>query len=195
MIPQIDIRQDSGYWAERLRLLKRERVQAAVRTVNKVLVTVRAEAARELKKEYPGMTIGRLKARLKMKRATSKDLHGALIFSGTRFSLYGNFGMRGHKGKFGVSFRGLPWRLETIEGYPVTPEMLERAFRQRARGSGRPSVFARHTSRRESFDILLAPGVARAFSERKIGANLSRLARDRYAVVFPQEARFIVSKR
>lgn len=190
----LDIRHTMHDLAARYRATGRERVAAAARALNRVMTTVRKEAARELAKEYVGIKVSSLKARLKLKRAKASDLSAAVIFSGKRIALYGNFGMR-TKGRFGVSFRRLPWRIETITGDPVTPEMLARAFRQRSTRSGRADAFARQSKARLSFEILLAPGVARALTERKIGTALRRLAVQRFAIVYEQETRFRVGKR
>jgi hypothetical protein len=193
-VPIIEIRHTLDRLSARLSLLPAERLQAAVRALNRTMTTVRAEAARELQDEYVGMRIAAIKKRLRFTRATRANPSATITFSGKRIPLYGNFNMRG-VGRWGVRFRGLPWRLETISGDAVTPEMLERAFRQRSRRTGRADVFARHTSRRESFDLIVAPGIARAFAERNIGVALERVARDRFEIVFEQEAKFRLSKR
>jgi hypothetical protein len=177
----------------KLGALPQERMAAATRAVNRTMTTVRAEAARVMRNDYPGIRAGALKARMKLKRATRLNPSAAIVFSGKRFSLFRNFSMR-RVGQFGVRFTKLPWRIETIDGDRVTPEMLSRAFVQRARSSGQASVFSRHTKARDSFEVLVAPGVARAFSERQ-RAHLTALARQRFAVVFQQELKFRISKR
>ncbi len=194
MIPAIDVRHDLKRLSADLALLPKETMAAAVRALNRTMITVRAEAARTLRVELPRVKVSALKARIKLQRASRERPVAALTFSGRRFALYGNFGMRTLSG-FGVRFSKLPWRIETISGDTVTPEMLARAFRQRSRRGGRASVFARHTKVRESFEILVAPGVARAFAERGIGDALVQVTRDRFAIVFQQEAKFTLSKR
>lgn len=193
MIPQLSMKHTLESYSARLGLLDDERKQAAVRALNRTMGQGKTQAARELAAEYPGLKISQLKARLKVQRATRSNPVAALTFSGRRISLFGNFGMRG-QGKFGVRFGRLPWRLETISGDQVTPEMLQRAFRNRGPG-GRASVFARHTQIRLSQEVLVVPGVARAFAERKVGEVIARLLRTRFPVVFVQEAKFRLSKR
>jgi hypothetical protein len=178
----------------RLGALPAERMAAATRALNRTMTTVRAEAARKMRDEYPGVKIGTLRRRMKLTKATRLKPSAAIVFSGRRFSLYRNFSMR-RVGQFGVRFRKLPWRIETIDGDPVTPEMIARAFVQRGRRSGAASVFSRHTRERDSFEVLVAPGVARAFAERKIGEALSRIALARFSVVFQHELKFRISKR
>jgi hypothetical protein len=193
-VPSIDIRHTMDRLAANLRLYPKERLAAAVRALNRTGTTVRAEAARELQKSYRGLRIAAIKKRMRFTRATRLNPSMAVIFSGKRIPLYGNFNMR-PTGKWGVRFSGLPWRLETVTGEVVTPQMLERAFRQRSTRTGRADVFSRHTAQRQSFELVLAPGIARAFAEQGVGATVVRVARARFQVVFRQEAQFRLSKR
>jgi hypothetical protein len=193
-VPAIDIRHTMDRLTANLHLLPGERLAAAVRALNRTATTVRAEAARELQKSYPGLRIAAIKKRIRFTRATRSSPSVAVIFSGKRIPLYGNFGMRS-AGKWGVRFSGLPWRIETVSGEAVSPAMIERAFRQRSTRTGRADVFSRHTAQRQSFELLLAPGIARAFAEAGVGAAIVRVARARFEVVFQQEAQFRLSKR
>ena len=193
MIPAIDVRHTLGKLSAELGLYPKEHKAAAVRALNRTMTTVRAESARSLQKEYPGVKVAALKKRLRFRRANQKDMRAAIDFSGRRIVLFGNFGMRA-VGKWGVRFSKLPWRIEGVSGDVVTPEILARAFRQRGTG-GRANVMSRWTKYRQSAEILLAPGVARALAERGIGEALVRLGRTRFAVVFEQEAKFRLSKR
>lgn len=180
---------------ETLRLTAREAASANARASNRTATGARADAARGLAKQYGGaLKIGTIKGRIRLKRATRRDPVAVLTFSGRRFALFGNFGMR-TVGKWGVRFRRLPWRVETISGESVSAEMLARAFRQRVRSSGRASVFARRTKARASAEILVAPGVARAVAERNIGAALKRAIGTRFPAAFRQEANFLLGKR
>jgi hypothetical protein len=190
----VDVRHDLAKLQADLGLYAKETMAAAVRALNRTMGTVRKEAAHELASDYAGIKIGALKARMKLLRATQKSARAAVEFSGRRFPLYGNFAMHA-SGRWGVKFGRLPWRIETISGDTVTPEMLARAFRNRARASGRASVFARHTAARLSFEVLVAPGLARALEERAIGDALIRVGHARFSVVFEQEAKFRLSKR
>lgn len=193
-LPVLEVRHTLDRLTARLGLYSGERLSAAVRALNRTMTTVRASSARELQDEYPGLKIAAIKRRIKLERASRANPSAALVFSGRRIPLYGNFGMRG-AGKWGVGFRGLPWRLETITGEPVTPQMLARAFRQRSRRSGRADIFARHTAQRLSFEVLVAPGIARALGERKLDDVIARTAIGRFEVVFVQEAKFRLSQR
>jgi len=194
VIPTIDIRADLQRVQLKVGLLEREVMPAAVRAMNKTLTTVRAEATKELRRDYPGVKASAMKARMKLVRATRGKPTAAVVFSGSRFSLYGNFGMRPF-GQFGVRFAKLPWRVETLDGDVVGPERMARAFRNRFRRGGRAAVFARESKYRLSQEMLLAPGIARAIGERRVDAILVRVGRARFAEVFAQEVRFILSKR
>lgn len=193
MIPSIDIRHDLGRLSANLGLYANERMAAAVRSQNRTMTTVRKEAAGKLSDEYAGVKVATLKGRMKLQRSTRSQPSAAIVFSGKRFALYGNFSMRAF-GRWGVRFSKLPWRIETISGEPVSPEMLARMFRNRGRG-GRATVFARHTAVRTSQEVLVAPGLARALTEKHIGEGLARRARERFAMVFLQEANFRLTKR
>lgn len=191
MIPAIDVRHIGRYDPM---VAHRARLEAAPRAINRALTSGRAAAVRLLQAEYGGLRAAQLRPRVKINKATRAMPRGSLVFSGRRIQLYGNFGMRA-VGNWGVRFRKLPWRLETIDGDAVTPEMLARAFRQRSRRGGRASVFARHTRHRESFEVLVAPGVARALTERRLEPKIRQVLRSRYAVVFEQEMKFRLTKR
>jgi hypothetical protein len=129
-----------------------------------------------------------------MTRATRAKLFADLRYSGRRFALYGNFGMSSF-GRWGVRFRKLPWRVETIAGDPVSAEMLARMFRQRVGASGRASVLARRTKQRNSIELLVAPALARAFAERHIDKSLKHAIATRFPVVLQQEAKFLSMRR
>lgn len=194
MIPEIDIRHDLARVQAKLGLMERELMPAAVTAMNRTTTTVRAEASKELRRDYPGVKASALKARMKRVLAKRSAPTAAVVFSGGRFSLYGNFGMRSFD-RWGVRFSKLPWRVETLEGEAVGPERLARAFRNRLRRGGRAVVFSRETKHRLSHEMLLAPGIARAVVERKIGTALVRIGRARFAEAFGQAVRFVLSKR
>jgi hypothetical protein len=193
----LDVRHTLGELSARLGLASGERNQAAVRALNRTITTGRKDASADLRDEYPSLKVAQIKGRIKLQRATRAKASATLTFSGKRFSLYGGFGMREIRGKannFGVRFAKLPWRLETVSGETVTPDMLARAFRNRGRG-GRATVFSRHTRVRTSHEVLVAPGLARALAERGIRNGLMSAMRQRFGVVLQQEARFVLSKR
>lgn len=210
MIPEIDIRADMRSIQARLGYVGKGLQPAAVRALNKTMTTIKADAARSLQKDYPGLKIAKIKSRLPIKKATSAVSTAVLTFNGARIPLYGNFGMRvtkasrgkkgagrrgaGLRGGFGVSFSKLPWRIETPEGKTVSSEMLARAFRNRLRQGGRATVFAREGAERMPISVLLAPGLARTAVEHRILQATADAGRARFGVVFAQELRFLISK-
>jgi len=191
---KIDISHNLAELQRKYSLLPEELLRAVPRSINRTMVAVSKEGTTQLRLLYPGIKVGGLLKRMKRESATASLLRAAIVFSAGRFNLYGNFGMQAF-GKFGVRFRKLPWRIETLSGDPVTPDMLARAFRNRLRAGGRATVFSRHTKHRLSAEILLAPGLAVAYTERHLGAKLAAVARKRFPEVFLQQARFLLSKR
>lgn len=185
---QINARHDLGRLEAELRLYPQELLAAALRAFNRTFTTMRAEGARAMRPEYPGVKAGAIKARMKLQRATRTNPRGFVEFGSGRFSLHEKFGMRA-AGRWGVKFRRLPWRLETASGEPVTQEMLERAFRNRG-PHGNALVMSRHTKIRTSHEVIVAPGLAAAFRERGIGVDLVKIGHQRFRVVFQQEARY-----
>lgn len=197
MTQMLDVRHTLGELSERMGLAAEERKKAAVRSLNRTATTGRKDAARMLQALYPGLKVAELRKRIRLTRATLGSMAATLAFSPKRFTLLDNFGMReirGRRNNFGVRFARPPWRVETVSGEPVTPEMMARAFRNRGRG-GRASVFSRHTRVRTSHEVLVAVSIARTLVERRLGGSLLETMRRRFGVVFPQEAKFTLSKR
>jgi len=191
---KIDISHNLAELQRKYSLLPEELARAVPRSINRTMITVSKEATNNLRPLYPGIKVGALLKRMKREAATSKLPRAAIVFSGGRFNLYGNFGMRPF-GKFGVRFGKLPWKIEGLSGDPVSPEILARAFRNRLRAGGRAVAMARWTKYRLSAEILLAPGLATAYTERHLDAKLAAVARKRFPEVFLQQARFLLSKR
>lgn len=192
----VDVRHDLTRMEARIGLLPRQRMAAAVRAMNRTMTTVRKEAVSLLREEYPGLKAKDIRTRLPIERAKTAQPVAAITFSGRRIALYGRFGMRARANRrgraFGVAFRkgALPWRLETIGGEEVTPEMLARAFRNRSTRTGQPIVLTRLTKVRTSHEVLVAPGLARAFSERGVGRAVEIVLRRRWDEAFAQELKF-----
>ena len=194
---EINVRHDLRRLELALNAYPKEALAAGVRAINRTLIKVRAESARRLKVFYHGLMIGTIKKRLKVRRARRADPIGWLDFSGKRFSLYGEFGMvarKGARGQWGVRFRKLPWRIETVSGEVVSKEMLDRAFRQRGT-AGRASVFARRNAQRLSHEVLVAPGLARALVEGNIESTLLRIGRMHFHGVFAKELKYRIAER
>ena len=208
MIPTIDVRASMDRVTATLGLMDREAKKAAVRAMNKTLVTARAEAARMLAPQYQGLKIGSIKSRMTIKRATNAAPTAVLMFKGSRIPLYGNFGMRvikpgkrakgrrgaGLRGGYGVAFSKLPWRVEDQNGQEVSAEMIARAFRNRLRAGGRATALARMGSERYPVAVLLAPALSRTVVEKGIGSAMEKFGRARFAEAYMQEVRFLLSQ-
>ncbi len=176
--------------ARRVQLSAVEFRRASVRALNKTMTTVRAEGARELADLYPGIKIGTIKARISMDRATAARSSGALSFSGKRFRLYGNWVNAQTKTGVRLGASRRPWRLETLDGTVVTEDALAHAFIQRSTKTGKPHVWIRVGAARYPITALLGSSLAEAFDKKGIGPKLIRISKDRFAVIFQQEARF-----
>ena len=191
---KIDIRDNIAELQRKYSLLPEELARAVPRSINRTMIAVRKEGTDNLRPLYPGIKVGGLLKRIRGEPAKAGLPLAKLTFLSGRFNMYGNFGMQGFD-KFGVRFRKLPWKIETLSGDEVSPEMMARAFRNRLRAGGRATVFSRWSKHRLSAEILVVPGLSRAYVERHLGAKLATVARKRFPEVFLQQARFLLSKR
>ena len=197
MIPTLDIRHDMNRLVADLGLMKAEILPAAVSALNKTLTTVRAQAARALRDEYPGFKASVLKRQMRFKRASRLEPRAVLTFSNKRLRLFGNKRLSLVQTRYGTGVRlgKLPFRLETADGSAIDPADLRRAFVQRSRASRVPNVWLRKGKALLPIDVVLAPSLSSAVVEKRIGEALLRVARTRFAVVFAQEGRFRLAKR
>jgi hypothetical protein len=161
---QTTVSHETGKFWQRIRIHREERMPAAAIAQNRAMASARAQAARLMQPEYGGLKVSELKKRMRLKRASRVNPEASITFSGRRIAVYDRFGMRA-RGRFGVRFGRLPWRMETIGGEPVGSDMLARAFRQRG-SHGRAAVLTRLGKARYPITVLVAPGVARALDER-----------------------------
>jgi len=197
MIPKLDIRHDMNRLVADLGLLKAEILPAAVSALNKTLTTVRAQAARALRDEYPGFKAAVLKRQMRFKRASRLEPSAVLTFSNKRLRLFGNRRLSLIQTRYGTGVRlgKLPFRLEAADGRAIDPQDLQRAFVQRSRATSVPNVWLRAGKARLPIDVVLAPSLSSAVVEKRIGEALLRVARSRFAVVFAQEGKFRLAKR
>ena len=196
MIPAIDIRHDLGKLSAELGLLPREQLAAVVRSLNRTLTTVRAEAARKIAQDY-GIKVGGAKKSLRIETASRTQLKGAVVASGRPLPLV-VFSAR-QTGR-GVSVK--------VTGRKTIPHAFIAAMKSGHRGvfvrsrSTKPLVFRhgkgsrmRRTGRDLPISELFSVSVPAAFAQRKVSEALIAVARRRFAEVFVQEARFRLSKR
>lgn len=187
-----DARHDMRRLELDMALYPREAMEATARAFNRTATTVRAEGSRILSREYPGLKIASIKAKIKQQRATRALLRASLAFSPKRFRLFGNFTER--QTRRGVALRRAPWRLEALDGDVIPPQALSHAFIQRAR-TGVANVWLRVGRKRYPITAVVAASLATAFVERRIGDELMRIGRARFAVVLDQEAKFSLRQR
>lgn len=187
----VDIRHDLAGLQARLGLLAQERMQAAVRAINRTMTTVRADASRRLRPHYAGLPAARVKRHMRFTRATRGVPAATLTFSAARIRVV-QWHVR--QGAAGLTGR-LPYRLETGEGEPVTAAMLRHGFLRTAKSSGRFNAWLRAGKQRYPIVTIVAPSLASAVVELHILDPLARVARERFGVVFAQEAKFRLSKR
>lgn len=179
---------------------KRSADAATARALNKTMVSVRADAARQMKAIYSGLKIGRIKKNITLRRATKSRQTAILVFSGKTFDYFRNWpisksvnatgvrvGLRGVSRRGKVNLGRLPWAIQTVTGDPVQPSELRRAFINRSTRTKAPHVFWRLGRTREPISVLVIPGLGRAFVERQVGASLKRIASVRFPVVLAQE--------
>lgn len=202
MIPAVDIRHDLDGLSARLGLMAKERLAAALSAINKTMTTVRAEAARGLGQEYPGLGIGAIKRRIKLTRASRGNLRAAAVFSKSRLRLF-NWRLNRVNTRWGTGVRvsgRLPrqiLRVDAISGRvsPVSSSELKSAFLQRSRKNGTPNVWLRQGKESMPIDVLVTPSLSETLVATKLNAAYARRARERFRVVFAQEAKFKLSKR
>lgn len=196
MIPAVDIRHDLGRLSAELGLMAKEREAAALRALNRTMSTVRAESSRALAPEYSGLRIGAIKRRIKLSRASRASLRAMLDFSNRRLRL---FNWRVTQSRAGVRGRlpGTILRVDAVSGrvQPIAAGDLRHAFIQRSRAYGTANVWLRQGKDRYPIDVLVAPSPSEVLVQKKINEALGRRARERFQVVFAQEAKFRLSKR
>lgn len=202
MIPPINIKHDMAGLSARLGLMAEERAAAAVRSINRTMTTVRAESGRSLGNEYPGLKIGTIKKRIRLSRADRRTMTALLEFSNQRLRLM-NWRLNRLQTKYGTGVRQsgrLPnelLRVDAVSGRVSTVKAgdLAHAFIQRSRRFGIPNVWLRQGKESMPIDVLVTPSLSEVLVKKKINTALARRARERFAEVFEQEARFRLSRR
>jgi hypothetical protein len=201
MIPPIDIKHDMQGLSARLGLMANERVAAAVRSMNRTIFTVRAEASRSLGDEYPGLKIGAIKKGIKLTRADRATLRAALEFSNKRLRLM-NWRLNRLQTKYGTGVKQsgqLPGQLLQVDAVSGKVSVLpagglSHAFIQRSKRFGIPNVWIRQGKASMPIDVLVTPSLSETLVQKKINTALARRARERFAVVFEQEGKFQLAR-
>lgn len=189
---EVKVKHELDELARDLELTPQETMAAHVRAVNRTLFTLRKEEAAMASESLPGVKIGTIKARMLLARATKRQPGGYLQLGSGRFRLFGNFASAGRRG--GVTMRRPPWRIEALDGTPITAQDLRRAFIARSK-AGAAHVWVRVGARRYPITALVAPSLS-AHALAKGGADvLQTRGRERYLVVLEQETKYQVLTR
>lgn len=202
MIPPVNIKHDMNGLAAQLGLMAKERVAAAVRSLNRSMSTVRAEAGRSLGNEYPGLKIGAIKKRIKLSKADRATLRALLEFSNQRLRL-ANWRLGRVSTRYGTGVRaggrlpGQLLRIDAVSGRatPINSSDLAHAFWQRSKRYGTVNIWLRQGKESLPIDVLVTPSLSEALVQARINTTLARRARERFGVVFAQEAKFQLSRR
>lgn len=195
MAVSVDIRTDISGAMEKLQMHKQAVMTAAVRAMNKTMTTVRKETSGQLQEFYPGIKISTLKARQSFTKATRNKPETKLNPSKGRIPLMNNFGMH-RKGRFGVYFSKLPWRIETPDGTIIPPGLLStNAFVNKLSTGDRNVVFVRLGRARLPIGVLLAPSVAKTIIEKGMLRRMKARGTERFHTVFAQELAYAKSRK
>ncbi len=164
---------------------------ATVRALNRTITSVRAEAARQMRKDYGTLPIRILKALMRFTRANIATLTASLTFSNKRIPLIRWNAVQTSRG---VRVKG-PKRMETWSGQIITPEMLRSAFIQTARGNAGRNVFIRLGKERYPIEGIVSASLASTYVEGKISAALNSAARLKFQENFVRELRFALGAK
>lgn len=183
---KIDVRHNlQGIALSYKRLAEDLRDKAMVRALNKTATTVRAEAAREIRKEY-NLKIGAIKDQIQIIRATGSKLTAIVRASGRPIPLI-QFDARWSRTMAGASVRVKKTR-KTVRG----------AFIAKMK-SGHIGVFTRTqksgaVAKRSPIRQLFSLSLPAAFTQRTVADALVKVAKERFPVVLEQEARFALRR-
>jgi hypothetical protein len=179
---KIDIRRAQQFYTN----LRRNAVKkAAARAINDTLITLRAEGAREIKREHPALSIGLIKNNMVMKRAYYLNLRGSVSTQGRPLSALMFSPSGGIRGKRTTS----PVKARFGKNRTVLTYQGRKAFRVKAYAN---EVFVRTFAKGRRIRKLRGPslpGVFRARSERFL-----QIARERWAQTFASRMRYEISQ-
>lgn len=153
--------------------------KAAVRAINKVAITVRAEASKDIRAVY-NITATTAKSNIKIKRAIPSNPQATITATGRRLPLLAFAARQTSKG---VSVKVL------VAG---ARKVVQHAFIETAH-SGIRGVLLRTGASRYPLKFLTSLGVAQAFGAKKVQEMLQQVVRERFPVVYRQELKFALN--
>jgi hypothetical protein len=183
----LDVRADLRQAEQMLDVTPAAVRRAAARAINDVLITLRADGAREIQKAHPALRIGDIKRALGYDSATAGDLRGNLFTTGRPLSML-LYQVRG--GRHLKSGGTTPLMARLGAGPATTLSYHGRlAFRIAAYGN---EVFVRRDAHGRGVRRLRGPsmpGVFRAQSER-----FKTLALARWKTTFPNRLQYEIER-
>lgn len=178
---RIDVRDNlSGIALRYERLAGEVKEKALVRALNKTAITVRAEASREIRKEY-NLKSKVVKDQIRIFRANRATLTAVIEASGRPIPLV-EFDARWGRKQAGASVRVKRER-KVVKGsfIAVMP-------------GGHRGVYVRQGKKRLPIRQLYSISLPTAFTQKRVTEALIRAAQARFPVAVEQELRFAASK-
>lgn len=180
-----DIRQAQRYYSN----LRRNAVpKAGARAINDVLITVRAEGAREIKRQHTAMRIGDIKDAMKIDRAFWNKLYGSVSTTGTPLSLLSFSVAGGEVSRRKIGPRGqvafsLKRRFRPITAVIGTKRAVMQLHGRKAfRVPGTNEIFVRRNAKGRQFRRLRGPSLPGVF--RAQYGRFEALAKKRWPAAF-----------
>jgi hypothetical protein len=179
---QLDIRTDISQ-AERFysNLRKNAVKKAAARAINDVIVTLRTEGARMIKRDHPALRIGDIKSRMNVKRAFFQNLRGSVNTQGYPLSALLFRPTGGRRLKRGVT----PVSIMFGKKRGVVSVDNRKGFRIGKFGN---EVFVRRDAKGRQVRRFRGPSMPGVF--RAKGPEMLALARTRWATTFANRMRY-----
>jgi hypothetical protein len=178
----VDIRQAERFYSN---LRKGGVKRAAARAINDTVVTLRAEGAREIKKEHPALSIGTIKSKMTVKRAHYLNLRGMVATQGRPLSALMFSPSGGIRGKHSTS----PVKARFGRNRSVLMYQGRKAFRVKAYGD---EVFVRTFAKSRRIRKLRGPSLPGVFRART--PRFLQIARQRWAQTFASRMRFEIAQ-
>jgi hypothetical protein len=193
----VDVRADIKQVQRFLNVTKAGVRRAASRAINDSLVTVRAEGARDIKKDHPALSIGDIKQNMVMTRSTPRTLTGMVDTKGKPLSLtlFRPKGGEGSRRKIGA--RGQVSLVRTSR--PITAQIGRK--RGPVQYHGRKAfrvlqyhneIFVRTHAKGRQLRRFRGPSMPGVF--RAKGSRFKSIAMRRWAATFPSRMKFEIEK-
>jgi Prophage minor tail protein Z (GPZ) len=177
---KVDVRSNIAEVQRALDLTQAEVGKAATsRAINKVAITVRAEAAKDIRSVY-NITAATAKGNITIRRATANNPAATVTASGRRLPLLAFAARQTAKG---VSVKVL------VAG---ARKVVAHAFIETAHSNIR-GVLLRRGPSRYPLKFLTSLGVAQAFGAKRVQTILAKTVAERFPIVYRQELKFALN--